>query len=82
MVHSDALTVVEASNILGMLAGVLLLSAIIAWAMLVRRPLMRRTDGSTVMDSAQGELASELLFWALGLSSVAALLAIAALIFG
>jgi hypothetical protein len=33
------------------------------------------------MDSAQGELASELLFWAAGLSSTAALLAIAGWLF-
>ena len=72
---------VEASNILGVLAAVLLLGAIIAWSMLIRRPLMQRTHGSARMDSAQGELAFELLFWALGLSGLAALLAIAALIF-
>ena len=81
MVHSGAITVVEASNILGVLAAVLLLSAIIAWSMLIRRPLMQPADGSARMDSAQGELAFELLFWALGLSSLAALLAIAARIF-
>lgn len=72
---------VEASNILGVLAAVLLLGAIIAWAMLIRRPLMQRTDGSTGIDSVKGELASELLFWAGGLSSVAALLAIAGWMF-
>jgi len=72
---------VEASNVLGVLAAVLLLGAIIAWAMLIRRPLTQRTDGSTGIDSAQGELASELLFWAAGSSSAAALLAIAGWIF-
>jgi hypothetical protein len=72
---------VEASNVLGVLAAVLLLGAVIAWVKLIRRPLMQRTDGRTGIDSAQGELASELLFWAAGLSSAAAFLAIAGWIF-
>jgi len=81
MAHSGAIIMVEASNILGMLAAVLLLGAIIAWVMLIRGPLVQRTDGSTGTDSAQGELASELLFWAAGLSSAAALLAVAGWMF-
>jgi hypothetical protein len=72
---------VEAGNVLGVLSAVLLLMAVIAWVKLVRGPLMQRTDGRIGMDSAQGELASELLFWAAGLSSVAALLAVAGWIF-
>ena len=63
------LTVIEAANVLGLLAAVLLLMAVIAWIELIRGPLMQRTDGSTGTDSAQGELASELLFWAAGLST-------------
>jgi len=69
--------VVEAANVLGLLPAVLLLMAVIAWIELIRGPLMQRTDGSTGTDSAQGELASELLFWAAGLSTAAAFLAIA-----
>ncbi len=72
---------VEAENILGVLAAILLLIAVTAWIKLIRGPLMQRTDGGTGMDSAQGELAAELLFWAAALSSVAALLAIAGWIF-
>jgi len=72
---------VEASNVLGVLAAVLLLGAVIAWVKLIRGPLMQRTDGRTGIDSTQGELASELLFWAAGLSSAAAFLAIAGWIF-
>ena len=75
------LTVVEAANVLGVLAAVLLLMAVITWVKLIRGPLMQRTDGSTGTDSAQGELASELLFWAAGLSTAAAFLAIAGWIF-
>jgi hypothetical protein len=72
---------VNAANVLGLLAAVLLLGAVIAWLELIRGPLMQRTDGRTGIDSAQGELASELLVWAAGLSSAAAFLAIAGWIF-
>lgn len=75
------LTVVEAANVLGVLAAVLLLMAVTAWIKLIRGPLMQRTDGGAETESAQGELATELLFWAAGLSTAAALLAIAGWIF-
>ena len=68
---------VEAANILGVLAAVLLLMAVIAWVHLLRGPLLQRADGGIGMDSAQGEFASELLFWAAGLSSASVFLAIA-----
>ena len=71
---------VEAANILGGLAAVLLLIAV-AWAKLLRGPPLQRAEGGTDMDFAQGEVASELLFWAVGLSSAAAFLAIAGRIF-
>ena len=73
---------VEAGNVLGVLAAVLLLIAGVAWIKVIRSPLLQRMDGSTEMDSAQGELASELLLWAMGLSTAAAILAIAGWIFG
>jgi hypothetical protein len=73
---------VEAGNVLGILAAVLLLMAVIAWVKLIRGPLMQRTDGHVVMDPAQGEFASELLIWAAGLSSAAMFLAVAGWIFG
>jgi hypothetical protein len=72
---------VEAANILGVLAAVLLLMAVIGWVKLLRGPLLQRPDGGTEMDSAQGEAASKLLFGAVGLSIVAAFLAIAGWIF-
>jgi hypothetical protein len=72
---------VEAANVLGLLAASLLLMAAIAWTKLIRGPLTQRADGSTAINSDQRELASELLFWAAGLSSTAALLAIAGWIF-
>jgi hypothetical protein len=73
---------VEAGNVLGVLAAVLLLIAGAAWIKVIRSPLLQRMDGSTEMDSAQGELASELLLWAVGMSTAAAILAIAGWIFG
>ena len=72
---------VEAGNLLGVLAAVLLLMAGVAWIKLTRSPLLQRTDGSTGTDQTQGEFASELLFWAAGLSSAAMFLAIAGWIF-
>jgi hypothetical protein len=63
------------------LSAVFLLMAVIAWVKLVRGPLLQRKDGRTELDSAQGEVASELLFWAAGLSSAAAFLAMAGWIF-
>lgn len=72
---------VEAANVLGVLAAALLLMAVIAWLRPLRGPLFQRADGGTGMDSAQGELASGLLLWAVGLSSVAVFLAIAGRIF-
>jgi len=72
---------VEAGNVLGVLAAVLLLMAVIAWVKLIRGPLMQRTDGHTQMDPAQGAFASELLFWAAGLSTAAMFLAVAGWIF-
>ncbi len=66
---------------MGVLSAVLLLIAIIAWVKVIRRRPLQRTDGRTQTDSPQGELASELLFWAATLSGAAAFLAIAGWIF-
>jgi hypothetical protein len=72
---------VEAGNVLGVLAAVLLLMAVIAWVKLIRGPLMQRTDGHAGMDPVEGKFASELLFWAAGLSTAAMCLAIGGWIF-
>ena len=72
---------VEASNMLGVFAAVLLLGALIAWGSFIRGPLMQGADGRTRMDWAQGEFASELLFWAAGLSGTAAILSVGGWIF-
>lgn len=67
---------VDAANVLGLLSAVLLLMAVVAWIKLLHGPLLQRADGRAARDSAQGELASELLFWAAGLSMAAVALAI------
>jgi hypothetical protein len=72
---------VEGADILGVLAAVLLLMAVVAWVKLIRSPLLQRMDGRTEREPAQGEFAYELLFWAAGLSGTAALLAIAGWVF-
>ena len=72
---------IEASNILGALAAVLLLVAVVVWAKLLRGPLLQRADGGIVRNSAQGEFASELLFWAAGVSAAAVFVAIAGWVF-
>ena len=72
---------IEAGNVLGVLAAILLLMAGIAWVKLIRGPLVQRTDGSTEIDKAQGELASALLFWAAGLSTAAGFVAVIGWIF-
>jgi len=66
----------EAANILGLLAAILLMMSLIAWAKLLRGPPLQRADGGTELESAQGEVAVELLFWAVGLSIAAAFLAV------
>ena len=75
------LTMVEAGNVLGVLAAALLLMAVVAWVKLIRGPLMQRIDGRTGMEPAQGEFASELLLWAAGLSTAAIFLAVSGWIF-
>jgi hypothetical protein len=72
---------VDAGNVLGLLAALLLLMAVMAWVKLIRGPQMHRTDGRTGMDPVEGEFASELLFWAAGLSTAAMCLAVGGWIF-
>jgi hypothetical protein len=72
---------VETTRVLGSLAAVLLIAAVVAWVRLFRGPL-RRLDGRTEWDPGQAELASQLLMWAAGLSTAAAMAAISRWIFG
>ncbi len=71
---------VEAANILGVLAAVLLLMAVIAWVKLLRSPLLQRAVATPkwIRLRASSRLSY---FCAAGLSSAAVFLAIAGWIF-
>jgi hypothetical protein len=73
---------VDAGNMLGVLAAVLLLMAVVSWVQLIRGPPLQRTDGRTGIDADEdNEFASELLLWAAGLSTAAMFLAVGGWIF-
>lgn len=67
----------EAARIIGGFSAALLIAAIAAWVKVFRGPKLRRLDGGTAPDVAKGEIASQLLALSVGLSAVAAILAIA-----
>ena len=67
----------ELGQILGFLAAAVLIVAVAAWVKLGRRPALQRIDGrSPRANPAPAEFASQLVLAALGLSVVAALLAV------
>ena len=65
----------EAARILGGFSAVLLVAAIVAWTKLLRGPALQRLDGRPD-NSGQAEIASQLLVLAVGLSGIAAILAV------
>ena len=67
----------ELGQIVGFIAAAFLIAAVAAWAKLGRRPALQRIRGRSRANSAPAEFASQLLLAALGLSIVAALLAVA-----
>jgi hypothetical protein len=71
---------VEVARVLGSVAAILLILAVMAWVRLLRGPL-KRLDGRTEWDPGQAELASQLLVWAAGSSTAAAIAAISGWIF-
>lgn len=66
----------ELGQVLGFFSAVLLILAGAAWVQLGRGPVLQRLDGPASSNSGQGELVSRLLILALGLSAVAAVLAV------
>lgn len=66
----------EAAQVVGCLAAVLLVMAVAAWAKLGRGPALQRLDGGSEPLSRQSELPGQLLMSAFGLSALAAALAI------
>ena len=67
----------EVARILASIAVILLIVAIAAWANPLGRSPLRRLDGSAVANGGNLQIAALLLLAAVGLSAVAAILAIA-----
>jgi hypothetical protein len=72
----------ETSDMLGWFAAALLFAAVAAWLKLGRGPLLQRLNGRTAVKADQVESASRLLVIALGVSAVAAIVAVAGWMFG
>lgn len=72
----------ETSSLLGWLSVALLFAAGAAWLRLGRGPLLQKLNGRATLTIGQAEVASRLLVAAVGLSAVAAVLAIFNLVFG
>ena len=77
-----ALTMLEMSGFLGWLSAALLFAAGAAWLKLGRGPVLQRLNGRASLQSEHFEGASRLLMAAVGLSAVAAVLAVTGLMFG
>ncbi len=74
------LTMLEHPGMLGWLAAALLFAGIAAWVKLGRGPMLRKLNGRAVVKTGQVKSASWLLVIALGVSVVAAIVAVASLI--
>lgn len=66
----------EVARIIGALSAVLLVVAVAAWVKLAGGPVLQRLKGRAVSNSSEAEFASRLVVLALGLSVVAAVLAV------
>ena len=71
----------EAGGIFGLVAALLLVASVVIWVKLLRGPLLQRLNGRRTSNIRPTELVSEVLVLALGLSAVAAGLAIVGWIF-
>jgi hypothetical protein len=69
----------ETSGLLGWLSAALLFAAGAAWLKLGRGPILQRLNGRRPVETGQVENASRLLMVAVGLSAVAAVLALVGL---
>ena len=70
----------EAACILARISAVLLVVSVAVWAEMLRGPLLQRLDGRRASNAGPAELALRVLVFALGMSALAATLAIAGLI--
>jgi hypothetical protein len=71
----------EAAQVLGGFSALLLIASLVLWTKRPRGPLLQRIDGGRAPIPGAAELASKMLVLAFGLSAVAALLALAEVIF-
>jgi hypothetical protein len=71
----------EAAQILALFSALSLLASVAIWAVLLRGPLLQRLDGRRVSNAGPAALAIQLLMLAVGVSAVAAMLAVAGWIF-
>lgn len=71
----------EVGGIFGIFAALLLVASVVIWAKRLRGPLLQRLSGRRTSNVRATELVSEVLVFALGLSAVAAALAIVGWIF-
>jgi hypothetical protein len=67
----------EAARIMASISVLLLIGALVAWMNLLGRPQFRRLNGSAAANVGNPQIAALLLLVAVGLSAVAAILAIA-----
>ncbi len=68
---------IETARLLGWLSAALLLAAFAAWMKVPRGAFLQRLGGRPGLNSGRAEGASQLLFLAVGVSAVAAVLAVA-----
>lgn len=67
----------EAARILAVFSALLLLASVLIWTQRLRGPLLQRLDGRRASNDRPADLAVKALVLALGLSAVAAILAVA-----
>ena len=73
---------VEAAQIIACFAAVLLAAGLAGWVKMFRDPALRRIDGGLKEQSRLAEFSSQMLMFAVGLSAIAAILAVLGLFAG
>jgi hypothetical protein len=66
----------EAAQMLALFSALSLFASVAIWATLLRGPLLQRLDGKRVSNAGPAALAIQLLMLAVGVSAVAAVLAV------
>ena len=66
----------EGAQLFAGVSAVLLLAALLVWASLLKGPLLQRLNGSRASNARPAEIAARILATALGLSAIAAVVAI------